>query len=513
MVEVGPVVRKRARLPDNSETTSKPKFNSFKYWLTSSAGRTQVCKTAFLSVFGISDDRLRRIRQLLAEGKSPIDKRGLNRPGNAKSAELIILIENHIKSFPVHNAHYTSKEYLYLSANLNVKLMWKLFRSKYTNVSVTYGFYQKIFRENFDLKFGQPQVDTCCVCETLNVKIKSPTLNEGAKRAAVAELMIHKRRAKKFFKKIESVTKLCKEHEDIAGITMDYMQNLQLPEVPVQEAFYLRQLTYNVFNIHNLETNQAVFYTYDETVAKKGPNEVCSFIWNYIRTYVDPKIKHFYLFSDGCPGQNKNHCVIRLLLALVASGRFKTITQLFPIRGHSFLPCDRDFSVAKRKIRKTDRIYLPKQYTELIANSTSNNRFTVHMVENKNEILDFKSWWPNFYRKNVLSLETQGRKTARDKKQNFAISEFMEFFYCSGNIGVVKARTFIDGLMEHTFRLSEPNVIPNLPTELAYPTENPMISDKKMANLKQFEQYLPDDRVIQNFYHKLYEKPTYADKE
>ncbi|KAF2895702.1 hypothetical protein ILUMI_10482 [Ignelater luminosus] len=206
----------------------------------SSGSRIQVCKTVFLSVYGISVDQLRRIRQLLIEGKPPIDKRGFNRPGNAKPADLILLVENHIKSFPVHEAHYTSHEYRYLSANLNVKIMWQLFSSTCGNKMVTYGFYLKIFKENFNLKFGQPQVDTCCVCEQLNVKIKSPTLNDGAKRAVVAELMVHKRRAKKFFKKIESVSNVCRERDNAAGITIDYMQNLQLPEVPIQEAFYLQ---------------------------------------------------------------------------------------------------------------------------------------------------------------------------------------------------------------------------------------------------------------------------------
>ncbi|KAJ9577660.1 hypothetical protein L9F63_005740, partial [Diploptera punctata] len=46
----------------------------------------------------------------------------------------------------------------------------------------------------------QPQVDVCSTCEDLNTKIKSSTLNDVAKRAAVAELLVHKRRAKKFYK-------------------------------------------------------------------------------------------------------------------------------------------------------------------------------------------------------------------------------------------------------------------------------------------------------------------------
>lgn len=191
------------------------------------------------------------------------------------------------------------------------------------------------------------------------------------------------------------------------------MQNLMLPVIPIQDTFYLRQLTYNVFNIHNLKSDKAVFYTYDETTAKKSPNEVCSFIQSYINEYVSPSIRHLYLFSDGCAGQNKNHCVIRLMLALVSKNRFDSIHQYFPIRGHSYLPCDRDFSVVKRTVKKEDRVYLPMEYTELIISSSSKRAFTVHMVH-KEDILDFKSWWPSHYKKNVLSVESRGRNVPRE---------------------------------------------------------------------------------------------------
>lgn len=60
---------------------------------------------------------------------------------------------------------------------------------------VKYEYYLRHFRENFGYRFGRPQVDICSTCEDLNAKIKSTTLNETAKRCAVAELMIHKRRA------------------------------------------------------------------------------------------------------------------------------------------------------------------------------------------------------------------------------------------------------------------------------------------------------------------------------
>ncbi|PSN53749.1 hypothetical protein C0J52_02214 [Blattella germanica] len=490
----------------------KPKDHTYKYWLSSSGGHVQVCKLAFLSVYGISDDILRRIRDLLSSGKSPKDMRGKQRSANAMPAEVTLLIEDHINSFPINEGHYTSREYKYLSPNLNVKKMWKLFQSEHPQRKVSYWYYWKIFKDNFNLKFNQPQVDTCCLCEQLKVKIKSSSLNDNAKRVAVAEHIVHRRKADKFYKKIHHVKNMCRERDDVAGISIDFMQNLMHPVIPIQDTFYLRQLTYNIFNIHDLKSEKAVFYTYDETTAKKSPNEVCSFILSYINEYVSSSIRQFFLFSDGCAGQNKNHCLIRLMLALEAKGRFDSIHQYFPIRGHSYLPCDRDFSVVKRTVKKQDRVYLPLDYTELITSSSSKNAFTVHMVH-KEEILDFKSWWPAHYKKNVLSVESQGRTVPREMKQHFSISEFMEFSYYKQTPGVVKTRNFIDGMQEHTFRLAEQNLIPDFPSKAAFSSEVAMISDKKMADLKKFKPYLPHDQEIQSFYGHLYSKPTYKSQE
>ena len=89
----------------------------------------------------------------------------------------------------------------------------------------------------------------------------------------------------------------------------------------------------------------------------------------------------------------------------------------------------------------------------------------------------------------------------------------MEFSYSKHSPGVVKAWNFNDGLEEHTSRLPESDLIPYFPTKLAFPSEIPMISDKKMANFKKSEPYLPQSADIQIFYSNLYSKPTYADKE
>lgn len=83
------------------------------------------------------------------------------------------------------------------------------------------------------------------------------------------------------------------------------MQNLPLPQLPVQEMFYLRKLWFYVLSVHNLKTNESMFYTYQEGSGKKGPNEVCTLILKYTQTKITDEVKELYIFSDVCGGKQE----------------------------------------------------------------------------------------------------------------------------------------------------------------------------------------------------------------
>lgn len=69
--------------------------------------------------------------------------------------------------------------------------------------------------------------------------------------------MVHRRRAKQFHKSLKHTTELSEQNEIIVGLVFDYMLNVKLPKIPVQEVFYLRQLTLQVFCIYNTKTIQS----------------------------------------------------------------------------------------------------------------------------------------------------------------------------------------------------------------------------------------------------------------
>lgn len=479
---------------------------SFQYYIIINHERVQVCIRAFLSIFCISEKRVRRIRELKIAGKPVKDLRGKH-TSFALDVDVKIKMHEHIQSFPYKISHYSGKEIKYLSPDLNTNIMYQLFKKVFPDVRLSYSTYWTYFKENFDLRFGQPVVDSCCKCEELKVKIKSPHLNESAKRAAVAELAVHVRKSKKFYSALKQDITDDKSN-NILSLSVDFMQNISLPKVPVQELFYLRQLTVNVFCVHNNKTNTSVIYLYHEGQAKKGPDETSSFLFDYINNHVQNQYDELHVYSDNCPGQNKNHCMSRFLLSLTDTRKFKTIQQFFPVRGHSFLPCDRDFSTIKRALRRHDRIYSIHEITEIIIASSKNKKFTVVEVDSASLIFDFKGWWSTYYKKTAVSLETA--KKGRSERIHFGISDLYHFIYNCESPGVVAAFTVINGLVRHTFLLrhsTKQSVF--LPAVFAYPVGMVPLKSAKIQDIGKALIYVTEEH--KDFYEEILQWPTSAE--
>lgn len=65
---------------------------------------------------------------------------------------------------------------------------------------------------------------------------------------------------------------------------------MSIPILPVQDAYYLRKIRVNVFSVHDLKQIQSnsMFGMKD---GKKGPNEVSSFIADYVKNELTSEIK------------------------------------------------------------------------------------------------------------------------------------------------------------------------------------------------------------------------------
>lgn len=128
-----------------------------------------------------------------------------------------------------------------------------MFKEKHLQAPIRYTAYLRIFNENFHLTFGRPQVDTCGVSENLDLKTSNQFVSNAVSEEAKLEKAAHIAEAKKFNRSLKSSAEESKEDPSMVALAFDYMQNLTLPWLPVQELFHYRKLTVSVFGVHNLE--------------------------------------------------------------------------------------------------------------------------------------------------------------------------------------------------------------------------------------------------------------------
>lgn len=224
-----------------------------------------------------------------------------------------------------------------------------------TQPKLSYKTYHKFFRENSEFSTQQLKTDVCDYCTECNVK-----LNEDPNDPCKEEFRMHTIKHKEHSKlRNEYVSTICKDNKNKTLVfEFDYAQNLALPKLNVNSQYYKRQLNLYVFNIHCFNEEKSKFYCFLECEGGKNANSVCSFLYDCVSRNLEtkPDSENIIFLSDSCGGQNKNKTVIRFCSWLSAKSN-KKITHIFPIRGHSYCQCDRNFgnygTILKKKQKKS----------------------------------------------------------------------------------------------------------------------------------------------------------------
>lgn len=398
-----PVVRRRPRQSENS-VTGNLKDYSYVYKVRIVRNNTleeiQICQKAFISIFGITNQRIITAKKsLVTTGQSPIDNRGKhrNRP-HAKTEETKNNVHDHLSSLKGRKSHYSLKKTnkVYLPEELNVKKLHNMYIEKYPNNPVSYEYYRNIFTTEYNISFGYPRKDSCSKCDEIKAKktsLEKEKVNEPKSFAKDSELKnldlmysLHLRKAQTFYDRKRAAKLKAKSDPTFEAICIDYMKNLPCPNLTTNDVYYRRQLSLYLFNIHVLSTNEAYFYAYNETVSKKGANDVCSLLYHFATQFLDPKVRNLAIFLDSCAGQNKNFTVIRFLHALCSEfERFDSITVTFPERGHSYMEPDKDMGLIKQNVS----LELPEDW--ILHISSSRTKPSPFKVMDCNQSL-FKDW-------------------------------------------------------------------------------------------------------------------------
>ncbi|KAG8178701.1 hypothetical protein JTE90_011627 [Oedothorax gibbosus] len=225
---MGLIVRKLpSRRRSKSEVPLK-RDSVFSYHVVKGTERVTVCRNAFSILYCIKSKALFRLTSLITAGMSAVDNRGRHsHRGNAIPEDARAMIDKHITELPFAKSHHSNK-IKYLSAELNIKKLYKLFCEKHPHLAdqVKYDFYRKYFKENHDyIVFGCPQTHECSNYEELRSKINSPYFSEMPKQAAAVDKMIHLCQPNQLYKQHQGVNNLC---SNMSEVVYDFSHNLFL---------------------------------------------------------------------------------------------------------------------------------------------------------------------------------------------------------------------------------------------------------------------------------------------
>ena len=90
----------------------------------------------------------------------------------------------------------------YLSAELNIRKLWKIYSSNPENIPVKESYFRMVFNAKYNLGFGSSRTDVCSTCLCLSEKIKQEN-NMDKKHVLMIEKRVHKLKYKAFFEKLK----------------------------------------------------------------------------------------------------------------------------------------------------------------------------------------------------------------------------------------------------------------------------------------------------------------------
>lgn len=158
---------------------------------------------------------------------------------------------------------------------------------------------------------------------------------------------------------------------EVEVITFELQHALEMPFKTIDVSYEWSQLWCSNVCVYDELRSKPYMYFWDESVAKRGPEQIASCISQYILK-VDPKgTKKLILFSKACP-LNRNIKVILMLAKLfdyLKSSSSETIELKFFIRGHDFNACNDCFSAIDNRRKSIQSLFTPEDWLKIITES------------------------------------------------------------------------------------------------------------------------------------------------
>lgn len=150
-------------------------------------------------------------------------------------------------------------------------------------------YYRYIFNTKFNLHFFIPKKDTCKRCDIFKIKINNPELTTEEKNKIKCDHELHLRKAELARENMKKDTEESKVNTDTYTCTIDLQKALPFPVLTVSDAYYKRNLYCYNLGVHDLQKDTGYFYTWDETMAGRGSQEISSCVIKHLQIHARNK--------------------------------------------------------------------------------------------------------------------------------------------------------------------------------------------------------------------------------
>lgn len=397
---VGP--RKKTLCP------KKPRENIWSYSIHIGPLKINVCQEFLRSLFLVTVKRLRIIQRKLLNNESFEEQRGshVNRPRNIPD-DVVSLMGEHLKSIPHDESHYCKQKtnLLYFdNPVLNVKTLYELFKTYFHEktmkaLKMSYQTYHQYYTSKFSYAVRKPKTDICDFCQECKNKLQ---LSSSDPCKVPYEIHLRKKTRRKTMRD-EFITDSKQMNSKILTLEFDYSQNYPIPKLNVNNQFYKRMFWLYNFNIHVFNDESSYCYTFTECDGTKNANSVVSFLYDCLKKQLQkfPDISTVILLSDATGGQNRNFLMTKFT-SWFSRVHNVDVMQLFPVRGHSFSQCDRNFGLISNAIRKKEVIGNPKPYLTAMV-LCRKNPMPFEVLMDPTLLHDWEPFLNNFFIKKPVS--------------------------------------------------------------------------------------------------------------
>lgn len=471
---------------------SRRKF-SHEYFFIYLSRKYRVCKKFFLSTLNISEKMMRtaltKANRSIANVPSP-DCRGKHPPGIKLPQNVITLTEKHIDSFPTVPAHWCRKDSnkVYLESILNKESMFSFYLEfcKDRGIKpVSKTLYREILIQK-NIGFYHPRKDQCWCYgfEENNVENRPNKQNEYE---------LHKKRK-------DAANSAKKEDGDRARhddtfVAVNFEEAvLYCPLLLAKPIFYKRKLAVYNFTIYEVAKQKGHCFLWDETTGKRGANEIATCLSIFIEN-LPPKVKHLTLYSDNCPGQNRNSIVASMLFYCLNKSALESIEIKFLEAGHTHMECD-SIHATIETASKNAKIFVPSDWYNVINLAKKRGEpYKIHELE----YTDFKNF------KRYKDTTMPNCHIDKDKNNlNWKHVRCIKFLKDTPNIRYYKNEYWDATYKELDMQYRSGKGRPRQPTIM---TEVPRLYDQRLkVDAKKYKDLMDlcENEVIPPLYHDYY---------